>query len=102
APKVDGKLPDNTLVRLHTGAASEGSVVDGDDQGRVRGRVRHPRVTGLAIENRGVVAEHRSSTGELVVWSSTQIPHLLRNALAECLGLSASSLRVIVPDVGGA
>lgn len=102
APKVHDSLPDNVLFRVHTGASHDDSAFDDDDLVCVRGQFRHPRVTGLAIENRGVLAEYRSSTGELVVWSSTQIPHLLRDALAECLGLPASSLRVIAPDVGGA
>lgn len=102
APRVHDNLPDNVLFRVHVGAANDAPAFDDDDLIRVRGRFRHPRVTGLALENRGVLAHFQSATGELVVWSSTQIPHLLRDALAECLDFPASNLRVIAPDVGGA
>ena len=38
---------------------------------------------------------------QLVVNTSTQVPHLVRTGLAECLGLDEGSVRVIAPDVGG-
>ena len=41
-------------------------------------------------------------TGEqLVLYASTQIPHVLRVMLALTLGISESKLRIISPDVGG-
>ncbi len=41
-------------------------------------------------------------TGEqITVWSATQIPHILRFALAATTGVSESKIRVIAPDVGG-
>jgi len=41
-------------------------------------------------------------TGEqTVLWSATQIPHVLRVLLALSLGIPESKLRVIAPDVGG-
>ncbi|MGH3347224.1 MAG: xanthine dehydrogenase family protein molybdopterin-binding subunit, partial [Nocardioides sp.] len=41
-------------------------------------------------------------TGEqLVLWSSTQIPHITRFFLAAVLGIPESKIRVIAPDVGG-
>ena len=38
---------------------------------------------------------------ELVIYSSTQFPHVVRSVLAECLGISEGKLRVVAPDVGG-
>src|SRR5205807_1612174 len=38
---------------------------------------------------------------QLTVWSSTQIPHLLRTQLAVMLGVPEGSVRVITPEVGG-
>src|SRR5262249_46699375 len=38
---------------------------------------------------------------QLTLWSSTQIPHLLRSQLAEMLGLGEHHIRVIAPEVGG-
>ena len=35
------------------------------------------------------------------MWSSTQVPHIVRFALAATTGVSESKIRVIAPDVGG-
>ncbi|UPK74483.1 xanthine dehydrogenase family protein molybdopterin-binding subunit [Nocardioidaceae bacterium SCSIO 66511] len=41
-------------------------------------------------------------TGEqLVMWSATQVPHILRLMLSMSLGIPESKVRVIAPDVGG-
>ena len=39
--------------------------------------------------------------GRLTFWSGTQVPHLVRNMVAELLGLPEGDVRVIAPDVGG-
>jgi carbon-monoxide dehydrogenase large subunit len=59
------------------------------------------RYTGVPLETRGVLASYDPDRGELTVWSSTQVPHLLRTGLAAVLGLPERRLRVIAPDVGG-
>ncbi len=53
------------------------------------------------IEGRGVVAEWDSRLEQLTVHSSTQMPHIVRSGLAECLDLDHGAIRVIAPDVGG-
>ncbi len=67
----------------------------------VKERLVNQRVAPVAIETRGVVAEFRKATKKLTVWSSSQIPHLLRNILAATVGLPQHQVRVIVPEVGG-
>ena len=52
------------------------------------------------MEPRGVVAQP-TGMSEFTLWSSTQIPHILRTTLAETTGIPESKLRVIAPDVGG-
>jgi carbon-monoxide dehydrogenase large subunit len=59
------------------------------------------RVTALPMEGRGVVAEYNPGTGELVVHSSSQTPHLNRKQLAEILRIDEGLVRVIAPMVGG-
>ena len=95
APAVHGEVTDNRLFSVTLGAALPAGAVS------VRARFRHPRVSGAAIENCGALAEFRPVTDELVLWTGTQIPHLLRDLIRECLGLGATALRVIAPDVGG-
>jgi aerobic carbon-monoxide dehydrogenase large subunit len=59
---------------------------------------RTPRYSAAPMENRGVLAV---PDGEgLVLWSGTQIPHILEEALSELLGLDGR-VRVRCPDIGG-
>jgi len=53
------------------------------------------------METRGVVADWRGAERSLTLYSSTQIPHLLRSLLAGILGMPEHNLRVIAPEVGG-
>jgi aerobic carbon-monoxide dehydrogenase large subunit len=53
------------------------------------------------LEGKAVLAQWEGRTGQLVVHTSTQVPHMIRAAIAEHLGLSQGRVRVIAPDVGG-
>ena len=53
------------------------------------------------IEGRGVVAEWDSRLEQLTVYSASQMPHIVRTGLSECLGLDHGKVRIIAPDVGG-
>ncbi|MDB5595318.1 MAG: Carbon-monoxide dehydrogenase large subunit [Hyphomicrobiales bacterium] len=55
----------------------------------------------VSLEGRGVVTYLDERTGELVVYSSTQFPHVIRTALAHCLHIQERELRVVAPEVGG-
>src|SRR5262249_27574374 len=59
---------------------------------------RNPRYNAVPIEARGVLA--LPDADELVVWSSTQIPHVLEQALEKVLSLKGR-VRVRCPDIGG-
>lgn len=59
------------------------------------------RSSGIPLECRGVIAEFELGQGELTLWSSSQVPHLLRTGLADHLGIPEHRIRVISPDVGG-
>jgi carbon-monoxide dehydrogenase large subunit len=67
----------------------------------VRRTYSNQRQAGVPMECRGVVAEFDPADRVLTVWSSTQIPHLLRTYLSEELKWPESRLRVVAPDVGG-
>jgi carbon-monoxide dehydrogenase large subunit len=53
------------------------------------------------LEGRGVVASWDRRQEQLLVYSSTQMPHIVRTGLAGCLGLDQGRIRVVAPDVGG-
>lgn len=61
----------------------------------------HGRQTPLPLETRGVVAAVEPGSGSLVVWTSTQVPHMVRTAIASCLGRREDQVRVVTPNVGG-
>ena len=54
-----------------------------------------------SMETRGVAASIDPNTGDLTLWSSTQAPHMVRRLVADHLGVTERSVRVIAPDVGG-
>jgi CO/xanthine dehydrogenase Mo-binding subunit len=51
-------------------------------------------------EPRAAVAAWDSS-GQVTVWSNTQLPFEVQNTLAEILMMSPSKIRVVVPGIGG-
>lgn len=67
----------------------------------IKARFVNQRLAPMPMETRGVVAQFTKSDRKLTVWSSSQIPHLLRNLLASQLGLPQHQVHVIVPEVGG-
>ncbi len=60
---------------------------------------RQQRLIPAFMEPRSTVVD---PTGDQVVmWSATQIPHILRFCIAATTGLPEAKIRVIAPDVGG-
>jgi carbon-monoxide dehydrogenase large subunit len=88
------KPPTDEIDKVFEETLANGGVV-------VKQRLVNQRLAPVPIETRGVVAEYRKSDKTLTVWSSSQIPHLLRNVLAALVGLPQHQVRVIVPEVGG-
>ena len=58
-----------------------------------------PRHSAMPIEARAVLA--RPDGDGVEVWTSSQGPHKVRQLISEILGLDASLVRVVTPDVGG-
>ncbi len=67
----------------------------------VKFRIVNQRLAPIPMEPRGAVAQWNAGMKSLTLWSSTQIPHLLRSQLAEMLNLGENKVRVIAPEVGG-
>ena len=98
AALVHQGMPGNRFVTVHRAygdvarAFAEADVV-------VEGQVVHPRVAAAPMEGRGVVASPQDAG--VTVWTSTQAPHLVRDAIAESLSLDAERVRVVASDIGG-
>jgi aerobic carbon-monoxide dehydrogenase large subunit len=59
------------------------------------------RLTAVPLEGRACLAEWDDRDLRLTLWTSTQIPHLVRTTVAALLGMPEHRLRVVAPDVGG-
>jgi aerobic carbon-monoxide dehydrogenase large subunit len=67
----------------------------------IRRRFKYEHGCAAAIENRGIVAEWNARAGRLTIWDTTQAPVVIRNGLADMLGLSERQVRVVAPFIGG-
>jgi carbon-monoxide dehydrogenase large subunit len=54
------------------------------------------------MEGKAVLAYWDHQVEQLIVYSATQVPHLIRTGLSTYLGIDQGMIRVISPDVGGA
>lgn len=100
APAVHPEWPDNRAFEFH----QEHGEIDkafADADVVVKQRITSQRLIPTAMETRGVVAEWRAADRALNLYSSTQIPHLMRTLVAMMLGLEENRLRVVAPEVGG-
>lgn len=68
----------------------------------VRREVSLGRQAMMPMEGKAVLAYWDERADQLIVYTSTQVPHMIRVGLAQCLGIGEGKLRVIAPDVGGA
>ena len=101
APQLHDDAPDNLAFEWEVGggdydaAASEAEVV-------VKQRMINQRLIPNPIEERGVVADYNRATNQITLWTSTQIPHLVRLLFSAVTGHPEQLVRVIAPEVGGA
>ncbi|MDA8373368.1 MAG: xanthine dehydrogenase family protein molybdopterin-binding subunit [Actinomycetota bacterium] len=98
APVIDEQIERNLV----------GSTVAGNDHDpladaevTVAGRFVNQRMAVVPMETNSIAA-YPSKDGEpMLVYVSTQMPHLFHNKLAKELGLPKEEIRVISPNVGG-
>ncbi len=102
SPLVHSKFADNVafVAKLEGG---DWKLVENDKSLKlIKQRFINQRLAPASMETRGVIASYSSGEDALTVWSSTQIPHLLKTQLAVMTGVDEARCRVITPEVGGA
>jgi carbon-monoxide dehydrogenase large subunit len=67
----------------------------------IKQRMVHQRLIPMAIEPRGCLASWHRGEQSLTLYTSTQIPHLVRTLLPGMIGVPENKLRVVAPEVGG-
>jgi len=68
---------------------------------RVKGRFRMHRKTPVAMEPRACLAEYDAGRDALTLFSATQVPGIVRDALSAAFEVPGHKVRVVAPDVGG-
>src|SRR5579863_7783443 len=100
ATRLHEEWPDNLFITMNyesgfDALAANALVV-------VKREVSLSRQAMVPMEGKAVLAYWDERADQLMVYSSTQTPHMIRIGLAETLGIEDALIRVISPDVGGA
>ena len=97
--RVHDDWPDNIILKTEMdkgiSVAAQNAAVTVRREYRMNRQVMNP------LEGKAVLAHWDERSEQMVVYTSTQVPHMIRTALAEHLGLAQGRIRVVAPDVGG-
>src|SRR4029434_4902990 len=99
-PVIHDGFGDNIAYKMTSGEGDIDAAFSAADR-TVKQRILHRRLAPIAMEPRGVLARYFPGEEDLTLWSSTQIPHLMRTQVALMIGIAENKLRVITPEVGG-
>ena len=100
SPVIHEELGTNVAYQFQAGSGDIDAAFAQADK-VVSLKLVHQRLIPSAMETRGVLAQYFPGEQQLNVWSSTQVPHLLRTTLAAMLSVPENRFRVIAPEVGG-
>ena len=100
APLLHEDAGTNVIIRREFARADVDAVFDAAPR-RVVGTFRMTRKCASPMENRTYMAEWDKRRRSLTLYTTSNIPGVVRDVLSDCLGLSSHQLRVIAPDVGG-
>ena len=100
AAQVHDDAPNNIAFEWEVGGGDFDVAASGAEV-RVTERIVNQRLIPNPMEGRAVVADFNAGTNQLTVYTSTQIPHLVRLLMALVTGHPEHQIRVIAPDVGG-
>lgn len=105
---LDARAPESALVHEEWGDnVFLETYVDKNFEAALDAPIKVTRTISTArqcmapMEGRAVLAFWDKRLEELVFYTGTQIPHIVRTGVAECLGLRHDQVRIISPDVGG-
>jgi carbon-monoxide dehydrogenase large subunit len=88
----------NLLCEDHPGAVDEAFAAAAHT---VSEHYVHQRLIPMAMEPRAVAAVPQPYGGDITLYSSTQVPHILKVMTALTLGIPEHQMRVVAPAVGG-
>ena len=100
AEAIHEELGDNNFAHIEF-EAGDVEKAFGEAERVFEKRFHFGRTHAAPLEGRGMIASWDEVGGELTVWNSTQMPHLVRTMLASLFGVPEARVRVLVPAVGG-
>ena len=100
APQIHAEAPGNVILEGKFKSPDFDTAWKGASK-IVKLEARSRRQNATPMEARGGHAACDDATGRITLICATQMPHLMRTAIADVLGMPEADLRVIAPDVGG-
>ena len=100
APLVHDEVENNVGFEWEVGGGDVDDAANNSEV-RVSQRIVNQRLIPNSMEGRAVIADFNPGTNQVTLWTSSQIPHLVRLLLALVTGHPEHQIRVIAPDVGG-
>ncbi len=99
-PQVHAEAPGNVILEGKVKTAGFDEIWRGAHK-IVVVKARSHRQNAMPMEARAAHAAYDAASGRITLTCTTQMPHLMRTAIADLLDMPESDLRVIAPDVGG-
>ena len=100
APLVHSEYPDNRAATIkHETEGFDAAMATASKV--VKLRVDNQRLTPMPMETRGCIGDWQEATGEVTLYTSTQVAHFVRTFVSFVCGTSEAKVRVVAPDVGG-
>lgn len=99
-PQLHDEAPNNLAFEWDVDGGDWDTAVR-ESEVVVKEKVINQRLIPNAMETRGVVADYNPGSDQVTMWTSTQIPHLVRLLFSLVTGHPESKVRVIAPEVGG-
>ena len=101
APQLHEEAPNNIGFDWEVGGGDYAEATKDPDVIVVKERIVNQRLIPNSMETRGVVADYDVGKGNITLYTSTQIPHLVKLLFSLVTGWPEQKVRVIAPDVGG-
>jgi len=105
---LKAREPDSALVHEHWGdnifleSSFEVDISTALDAPiKVTREISTARQCMAPLEGRGVVASFDHRLDQLTLHTGSQMPHIVRNGLSDCLEMDQGQIRIVSPDIGG-
>ncbi|MCH8868412.1 MAG: xanthine dehydrogenase family protein molybdopterin-binding subunit, partial [Chloroflexi bacterium] len=99
-PQLHEEAPNNKCFEWEV-AGGDVAQAAAEAEVTINQRIVNQRLIPNSMEGRAVIADYNPGTNHVTLWTSSQIPHLVKLLIALTTGHPEHQIRVITPDVGG-